>query len=80
MHKLTGMLDIRCVHFVGFRSLADQRLANAARVFGPPDFLHRRWDARAQREIHPSDTVVFAQGASDQAPSCYNGDDEAYWA
>jgi hypothetical protein len=67
-----------CYHFVGFRSLADQRLANAVRVFRPPDFLHRRWDMRAQREIVPGDVVIFAQGEADQHPSRYNGDDEAY--
>ena len=36
------------VHFVGFR---DDRYWNACRVFGLPDFIHRRWDKRAAREI-----------------------------
>jgi len=53
------------LHFVGFR---DDRYWNAVRVFGPPDFIHPGWDARAQREIAPIDTVVFANGTADQEP------------
>lgn len=50
------------VHFVGFR---DDRYWNAVRVFGLPDFIHRGWDLRAQREIAPGDTIVFADGTAD---------------
>lgn len=66
------------VHFVRFASLADQRYTNAVRVFGPPDFLHRLWDTRAQREISPGDLVVFAYGDADQPVTPFNGDDEHY--
>jgi hypothetical protein len=51
------------IHFVGFR---DDRYWNAVRVFGLPDFIHRGWDLRAQREIAPEDVVVFA--GVEQAP------------
>jgi hypothetical protein len=37
----------KCVHFVGFR---DDRYWNAVKVFGSPQFIHRGWDLRAQRE------------------------------
>ena len=53
------------LHFVGFR---DDRYLNAVRVFGLPDFIHRGWDRRAQREIAPGDVVVFAEGDFDQRP------------
>ncbi len=52
-------------HFVGFR---DDRYWNAVRVFGFPDFIHRGWDLRAQREIAPGDIVVFADGDGNQEP------------
>jgi hypothetical protein len=45
------------VHFVGFRG---EEYHSAVRVFGPPDVYHRVWDQRAQREVAPADTVVFA--------------------
>ena len=55
-----------CKHFVGFRG---EEFWSAVKVFGPPDFIHRGWDLRAQREIAPGDTVIFATGSHDQAPS-----------
>lgn len=63
------------LHFVGFR---DERYLTAVRVFGAPDFIHRGWDLRAQREIAPGDTVVFANGSADQVPRrmSYNDIDE----
>ena len=60
------------IHFVGFR---DDRYWNAVRVFGRPHFIHRRWDLRAQRDIHPADLVVFATGNEFQTPSRISGDD-----
>lgn len=60
------------LHFVGFR---DDRYLSAVRAFGPPDFIHRRWDMRAAREIAPGDTIVFATGTENQKPSRYSGDD-----
>jgi hypothetical protein len=55
------------LHFVGVNHPArtkDARYDNAARVFGPPDFVHRRWDVRAWQEIAPGDVVVFATGTA----------------
>lgn len=53
------------LHFVGFkdpRLEPTMRYLGAERIFGPPDFLHRRWDRRAIEEICTGDVVVFAQG------------------
>ena len=61
-----------CVHFVGFKG---DEFISAVRVFGRPDFIHRGWDLRAQREIADGDTVVFAQGAADQTPRRKSYDD-----
>jgi hypothetical protein len=65
----------RALHFVGFRN---DRYLTAVRAFGPPDFIHRGWDLRAQREIASGDTVVFAEGGPEQPPRrmSYNDLDE----
>jgi hypothetical protein len=56
------MSEIRpAVHFVGF---SGEEFHSATRVWGPPDFIHRGWDERAQREIADVDTVVFGPNAS----------------
>lgn len=60
------------LHFVGFR---DDRYWNAVRVFGLPDFIHRRWDLRALREIAPGDVLLFATGSEHDTPSRVSGDD-----
>ena len=60
------------IHFVGFR---DDRYWSAVKVWGKPDFIHRRWDKRAQREILESDTIVFAIGDDTQEPANFSGDD-----
>ena len=52
------------LHFVGFK---DDRYNTAIRVFGKPDFIHRFWDRRAQREIDEGDVIVFAKGDESQA-------------
>jgi hypothetical protein len=62
----------RCIHFVGFRG---EEYMSALRVFGPPDFIHRGWDIRAQREIASGDLVVFAKGEADQRPRERSYDD-----
>lgn len=55
-----------CVtHFVGFK---DDRYWAARKVFGNPEYIHRGWDLRAQREIAEGDVVVFADGPHDQEP------------
>ena len=61
------------LHFVGFRG---EEYWSAVKAFGLPDFVHRGWDRRAQREIHPTDTVLFAR-YHDQPPSRYSYDDSA---
>ena len=62
-----------CTHFVGFRGA---EYLSAVRVWGVPDFIHRGWDRRAQREIDPdTDTVIFAAGEHDQAPRAKSYDD-----
>jgi hypothetical protein len=59
------MNSVKCVHFVGFR---DDRYWNAVKVFGSPQFIHRGWDLRAQRDVGPEDVVIFANGEYDQIP------------
>ena len=59
------------VHFVGFRG---EEYHSAVRTWGLPDVYHRVWDQRAQREIAPTDTVVFAKYGPAH-PSPYNYDD-----
>lgn len=60
------------LHFIGFK---DDRYLNAVRVFGKPDFFHRRWDFRAATEIAPGDTVVFADGDETYRPCEFSFDD-----
>ena len=49
------------VHFIGFKG---DEYARAQRVFGPPDFVHRLYDARVKHggEVAPGDTLIFANG------------------
>ena len=57
-------------HFVGFKNPKD--VDRAARVFGKPDFLHRKWDDRARHggEYDPKhDRFVFAKGTEHDPPS-----------
>lgn len=56
-----------------------RQFQNALQVFGPPACMHQRWDRRAQRDIAPEDTVVFAKGDESQPLARYNGDDDYYW-
>ena len=44
------------LHFVGFRGDEYHR---ACRVFGSPDFVHPRFDARATQEAEPTDQFAF---------------------
>lgn len=60
-----------CVHFVGFRG---EEYWSAVRVWGLPDFYHRVWDRRAQREVAEYDVCVFAKYDPDH-PSPFNYDD-----
>lgn len=66
------------LHFVGFTHPdqgKDPRYDAAARVFGPPDFIHRRWDCRAATEIAEGDRVVFAKGDGSEPPAPQAFDD-----
>jgi hypothetical protein len=60
------------VHFVGFRG---EEYHGAVRLWGLPDFYHRVWDQRAQREVGEGDLLVFAKYGPDWEPSPYNHDD-----
>lgn len=62
------------VHFVNFK---DDRVYNAIRVFGRPDFWHRHWDYRAKCEIAPGDKVIFAKGTEHDTPTPFAYDDSA---
>lgn len=66
------MLGTTALHFIGFRG---DEYTRAVCVFGQPDFIHRTWDRRAQREIADGDEVVFAKGDEHQEPSRYNAAD-----
>lgn len=61
-----------CLHFVGFR---DDRIHQARRVWGEPDFYHRHWDRRAQGMIMPGDWAVFAVGDETTEPKQFAFDD-----
>lgn len=60
------------LHFVGFKN---DRMHNAMRVFGRPDFWHRLWDWRAVAEVMPGDTVIFANGDQWQPVREFTHDD-----
>lgn len=51
-----------CTHFVGFKG---DEYTSAVRVFGKPDFFHRKNDVRLVfgGELAPWDIVVYANGA-----------------
>ena len=69
------------VHFIGFAYDKDiPRMANAVKVFGPPDFLHRLWDVRAKLEVLPGDVAVFARGSDADEPSFYPYDNDEYYS
>lgn len=53
---------MRCTHFIGFKP-GTQDWWSAVRVFGRPDFIHRKWDERAAYggEIDPeNDILIFS--------------------
>lgn len=60
------------VHFIGFRG---DEYWSAVKVWGRPGFIHRWWDQRARRDIHPDDVMVFAQGDWTQEPREKNAPD-----
>lgn len=70
------------LHFVGvFPPVirGDDRYDYMVRIFGVPDFVHRRWDRRARDEIVAGDVAVFADGLTEAAPVNPNAyDDSAF--
>lgn len=63
------------LHFVGF---SDDRIWNARKIWGEPDFWHRIWDYRAWQESRvPGDVVVFADGTITDPPKPVSWDDSA---
>jgi hypothetical protein len=69
------------MHFVGFihpNIGADVAYNKAVRVFGKPDFVHRRWDVRAKQEIAPGDVAIFAKGSINDEPDVNAYDDSAF--
>lgn len=53
------------LHYIGFK---DDRIWNARRIWGEPDFYHRNWDYRARREVVEGDVAIFASGSIDDPP------------
>lgn len=73
---MTGTL-----HFIGVYHPAirpDPRFDYMVRIFGSPDFVHRRWDARARDEVAPGDVAVFAEGGQCDAVEVNAYDDSAF--
>lgn len=66
------MIDGACVHFIGFRG---EEYWSAVKIWGKPDFIHQRFDRRAQRDIGPGEVVVFARGDDSEPVAKWNGDD-----
>lgn len=65
------------MHFVRF---SGDEFHRAQRVFGPPDFIHRRWDSRAVSMVEEmGGTVVFAKGDDTQPVNPYTYDDSAHF-
>lgn len=50
------------VHFIGFSNTT--QFFRAVKVFGTPDFIHRKWDVRARQEVVAGDVAVFAKGTA----------------
>ena len=67
---------ISMLHFIGFKG---DEFNRAKRVFGPPDFVHRRWDARAACEVCEGDVAVFATGDEHSPVDPFAYDDSAYF-
>lgn len=66
-----------CVHFIGFKTTS--QLEAARRVWGEPDFIHRRWDVRARQEVVAGDVAVFASGTADNTPQHPSFDDSMHF-
>lgn len=72
---------MRALHFVGVfppAVRADPRHDYMTRIFGPPDFVHRRWDRRARDEVVPGDVAIFAEGTEASPIEANAFDDSAF--
>jgi hypothetical protein len=65
------------IHFIGFTD--SSQLHRAIKVFGQPDFVHRRWDVRARQEVVGGDIAVFARGSQDQQAQHPSFDDSQFF-
>lgn len=65
------------VHFIGFNNT--HQFHSACRVFGKPDFIHRRWDVRAKQEVQDGDVAVFARGTDKDNPQHPSFDDSCHF-
>lgn len=69
------------IHFIGFHPDKDKsKFDRAVQMFGQPDFVHRKWDARAKQggEYMPGDIRIFANGSEKDAadPNAYDDSEE----
>ena len=56
-------MTYKAIHFIGFKP-GSQDWWNAVRIFGRPDFIHRKWDERAAYggEVDPdNDVFIFSR-------------------
>lgn len=68
---------MRCVHFIGFKPYT-QDWWSAIKIWGPPDFIHRKWDERAAfgGEIDwENDILVFAGKERESVVHSFSVDD-----
>lgn len=68
------------IHFIGFKP-GSQDWWNAIRLFGKPDFLHRKWDLRAVHggEIDwENDVLVFSGHESPNVIHQFSVDDSNF--
>lgn len=56
-----------CLHFVGFSTADPWQYLQACVIFGTPEYLHDRWDVRAEQEWYPGDTIVYANNTPRRA-------------
>jgi hypothetical protein len=65
-----------CLHFVGFKG---DEFVSAVKVWGKPDFYHRRHDARFYGEFDPeNDVAVFARGTEAKVSEYSFNDSEVF--
>lgn len=63
------------LHFVGFRG---NEYLRAIEIWGHPDFIHQRQDARFKQEYTEGDKVIFANGHEKKFAK-YSYDDSSFF-